>query len=514
MNRLSLATHVVQKLNVPSLLAQCGDFVQRNYELIYDKHNWKDVELVYTDVILANTQTVDLNSSAGRVASVRANGKVLDPINAVQGMQFDATIFERTGQPEVYEEIFNPSSGNNQIKVYPQPTTDCPLLVVAIRKISQLSANESVPQIRNIDNVILAYTEADLLERVKQYGMAAQKRTEADAKLADAIALDTESRSNFPREITSMTVDGGTLAELGDAVCARLKTYAPEARSMATEILRRNYLEIYDMMPWRECRMLRLVSATGGSIVTLPKEFDSVLDVRQEDALSQMFPADMNFFFNTDPTFFDTDNVGTPTHYVTLPNVATPVQPQGEFVSFVSDSPNDKSIIFVRGELNGVEQFETLLLNGTTPVTTTLTYDTLLVVGKEITTGKITIQGASTNTLLDVYLSDTRARSHVRFMLFRNAGQDLNLLVHGKRKVIPLRHLHDKPMIRGAGQALVYMTVAELAPLLGADTAPLAATYGPKAEAAVKKLVDRELKGSASKTRIVPLVTDFNGRVR
>jgi len=284
--------------------------------------------------------------------------------------------------------------------------------------------------------------------------------------------------------------------------------------AMATEILRRNYLEIYDMMPWRECRMLRLVSATGGSIVTLPKEFDSVLDVRQEDALSQMFPADMNFFFNIDPTFFDTDNVGTPTHYVTLPNVATPVQPQGEFVSFVSDSPNDKSIIFVRGELNGVEQFETLLLNGTTPVTTTLTYDTLLVVGKEITTGKITIQGASTNTLLDVYLSDTRARSHVRFMLFRNAGQDLNLLVHGKRKVIPLRHLHDKPMIRGAGQALVYMTVAELAPLLGADTAPLAATYGPKAEAAVKKLVDRELKGSASKTRIVPLVTDFNGRVR
>ena len=155
-----------------------------------------------------------------------------------------------------------------------------------------------------------------------------------------------------------------------------------------------------------------------------------------------------------------------------------------------------------------------MLLNGTTPVSTTLLYDTLLVVGKEITTGNITIQGASTNTLLDIYLPSTRARSHVRFMLFRNAGQDLNVLVHGKRRVTPLRHLHDKPMIRGAGQALVYMTVAELAPLLGADTAPLAASYGTKAETAIKTLAERELKGSASKTRIVPLVTDFNGRVR
>ena len=514
MNRLSIATHVVQKLNVPSLLSQCGDFAQRNYELIYDKHNFRDVEMTYTTTLLANTQAINLDPSAGRVAAVRANGKVLDPINAVQGMQYDPTIFERTGQPEVYEEVYDPVGMQMQIKVYPKPIIDTSLLVVAVRKISQMASDNDVPAIRNIDNVIIAYTEADMLERCKQYGMAKEKRAEADQKLADAIQLDTEERSNFPREVKQMSLSGGTLGELADAVCSRLKNYAPENRVLVVDVLRRNYVELYDMMPWREAKILRQVSISGGSVAIMPKEFESVLDVRQDDQLSSMLPCDMNFFFNTDPTLFDSDNTGTPSRYIMLAPSATANVPLGEAISFVSTSVNDTSFVFVKGEINGVEQYETVQLNGTTHVSTILAYDLLISVGMEVTTGDVSITGATTNTLLDTYPADTRAREYCRFMLMRNAGQSINVFVHGKRKVSPLVHEHDKPLLRGAGQALVYMTVAEVAPLiLKEQGAALSAQYGTKAESAVKKLVDKEQKQGPARTRIVPLITDFNGRL-
>jgi hypothetical protein len=194
------------------------------------------------------------------------------------------------------------------------------------------------------------------------------------------------------------------------------------------------------------------------------------------------------------------------------PTATAVLPPVAETISFVSDSSSDKSYVFIKGEVSSVVQSETVQLNGTTPVTTLNSYDTPLVIGKEITSGSITVTSAISNTLLSTMQPDVRSYDHIRFMLFRKVGEDITVIVHGKRKVIPLVHDQDKPAIRGCGQALVYMTLSEALPLIGGDAAS-AASYATRAEAAIKTLMDRELKQMSNKSRITPIITDFNGNL-
>jgi hypothetical protein len=372
-----------------------------------------------------------------------------------------------------------------------------------------------------------------MLERVKQYGMAAQKRQEADQKLADAVSIDSQERSNFQRQIKAITATGSTLLEIIDAVCTRIGKWSPDIRVTIREIARRNYIELYNMTIWREAQMLRLVSCTGGQVVTLPSEYDSVISVREDSQVFQMLNADTNYFFALDPTMLDVANSGTPTHFVMLAPVATALQPGTDFtgmtriggpmppqfeaeqIRFVSSDDSDSGEVFLRGESTATatgittSYEESVKLQGNTPVYSTYRYDTLLVVGKGMTGGWLNIVGNDSGRVLDTYKPDEKSKSYPRFQLVRNKGVDLNVLVHGKRKVEPLVHDHDKPMISGAANAIIFMTCAEIMSM-DSDTAPMAATFTAKAEKAVSEMMDRELNQSASKTRIVPIVDGYN----
>lgn len=86
-----------------------------------------------------------------------------------------------------------------RIWLHSTPNTSKTLLVLGKRRIRELMEDTDAPIIRNIDNAILAYVEADMLEYAQQYGKSAVKQQEGHAQLALMRDLDSVQQGKICR---------------------------------------------------------------------------------------------------------------------------------------------------------------------------------------------------------------------------------------------------------------------------------------------------------------------------
>lgn len=198
-----LATTVCNRVNQADAtsVSICKIFAQNRYAMIYDIRDWRD-SLKNVDTSLTDTSTglLTMPASIERVIAIRCDGLYfLFPVDSPQMIQLDSTIFERSSTPVAYEE-FTDDSSIRKIRFLPIPNRTYPLKIVGKRPITTLGDTDS-PILRNIDRAWAAFTQADMLERQRQYGKSQAKVQEASALLNEMISVETEQSGNMPRVI-------------------------------------------------------------------------------------------------------------------------------------------------------------------------------------------------------------------------------------------------------------------------------------------------------------------------
>ncbi len=201
------STYICSRLNQSDAITVglCKQFVQRRYQMIWDARNWRDA---LKNVAASLTDTVNglLAFPAGidRIVAIRGNGNhILVPIDSPQAMQLSPTVFEQMDDPMAYEE-FTDDSKARMIRFLPIPKITTPLLIVGKRLLVNLENDTDVPLLRGIDNAIISFATADMLERQRQYGKAQAKVQEASAMLQEMIDVETKQSGNMPRVIPAV----------------------------------------------------------------------------------------------------------------------------------------------------------------------------------------------------------------------------------------------------------------------------------------------------------------------
>jgi hypothetical protein len=491
--------------------ATCKGFIQNRYQWIYYRFDWRDGrrrEIIDTNsAVIVGGDSVPLPAGIDRIISIRYGSSprqryFLDPVDDTFFAETDPTIFERSGDPRYYQE-FTEDDGTKSIRFYPIPSVVEQMMIIGKRTLPPLVNDSDMPIIRGIDQVIIAYAESDMLEYHRQYGKAQQKFAEAEKLFADAVALE-QQQTNVPRRAKNLTVAGDSLAEMTDAVCARIGQWTPDVGIMVKEFIRRAYVQVYDAYLWPESLAIARVNSDGEQVI-LPWYLCSVVSVRADTKGAILGAVDLSTYFSITPTIFESIS-GWPVAYSILTPVAVErLPPLRERLGFQSTDANDNSSIMVRGEGGGDIFMESVMLNGTAPVYTNYTYETPLTIAKGITLGDISVFGAASSLNLDVLFANERQRKRMRLWIQPKSGSVHHCLVLGKRVIQPLVQDEDTPGIRNIANYLIHMAVSESYAKLGNTQGAI--DCKAKADASLQSLLDLEVRQNSIGTRVVPWVS-------
>jgi hypothetical protein len=495
----------------------CRSYINARYKMVWDAYFWRDSQMTAAVALDDGSERSNFVYPDGmdRIVTIKLeNDTFLDPVDETFLLETDPTILTRTGIPQFYSELrmtrINPPNVMFRcVKFYPilEDGASANFYIFGKRICPDLTSDGDTSALRNCDNVIIAYATGDMLERLRQYGKAQSKFQEAAALLQEAQNVEA-AQANKVRRTKNLTVAGNSLLEMTDAVCAICNAWTPDIRILVKQFLRRNYVQLYDLSLWPESTVCVKVPFSGEQVI-MPPFVDRVMSVRHPNGQTMLMPAEIQWVFGIDPTTFERTG-GTPINFMTLTPCGVGVLPPAhpEKLMFMSTRPDDVGKkIFIRGESNGTEVYEEVVFGdpSTSPVLSAYAYDVPIIVGKEITNGDVTVNGASTSALLQYLPSGERERRHQRIWLQPNPGDDVqNVLVLGKRKILPLWTDEDTPIITGAQTVLIAGAAADLFTRLGNPND--AATQSNKAGVASKSLMQLNTDQNAFSPMIMPYI--------
>lgn len=481
-------------------LAFCGDAVNRRYQMIYDADDWLDAMKWFLVTPVAGQQGYDVPAALERVTKIVQGANTIEPVNVQFLFDVYPGLLAGQGTPRYY--IERKDDAANKFFVYPAPDASANqfMLVYGKKVFAPLGASDT-PILRNIDNCLIAFVQGDMLQRQRQYAKSQALEQQASSLLEQMRAIEKQ-RANRPRMSSQITVGGDSLAEMTDAVAARIRDYTVESRILIQEFLRRNYLELYDAQLWPESVIVMQVDRDGSEII-LPEYVDRVLSVRSNPGLPALPASEVVYYFQANPQIFEQS--GSPVGFTPLASAGVAVlPPKNEELVFTSTDDGDVSQVYIMGETAGVEVSETITLNGTLPVISKYPYDTPITIAKSLTTGTVTVTGFVSQIFLVQLLPEERERKHIRVWLQPTPtdqdGQTCLLL--GKRRIKPLVTDEATPILRGLGTTLINMTTADMFDQLGNPDAATSARA--KAQQSIQTVVDRELKQTAYEPQIIP----------
>ena len=494
----------------------CATFVDKNYRTIYDAFPWRDSEVVSDpiDIVQGNHTTLDpipVPSTIERVVKVGLFSTLggtravtdLRPTDYAQLLETRPDVINVTGVPEFYEEIntsiVQTSLSNNShlVKLYPKGAANYQIVIVGKKPYNALRTSTDVPIVRNINNVLIAFTLADMLKRDRQYAKAAQQLQEAQTLLQEAIALE-QKQSNAPRAARPLSVTGGTLAELTDAVASRTSMWDLPATIRIQEAVRRRYQELYDRELWTESIVIFRQQAQE-DILILPSFIDNVEAVISDATAMALSVQELEYQFRTTPDIFDLQ--GTPVTYSILTPVAVEVLPEvAEQLQFTSDNSFDSFDLTLEGEADGIYRKEIVQVRPTTANTSAYSYDTPTIISKPLSLGTLSISGASSLIKYGEIPADTSSILHQRLLVQPTNTDTLNTtyLILGKRKLKQLVNATDAVSIRGCESALIAAACGDVV-----DPAA-AAPFKDEFEKQYATLVQRETNQTARRVTITP----------
>jgi hypothetical protein len=207
MTLTQLAAFITSKLSDTdsASVTACKSYINRRYQMIWDSALWTETLGISSDSVSANATSVTLSTAPSitfyQSASVPTtfidfpvavkftkstdtDGVELVGRDWVQFFQIDPNMWNdvstRRATPTNWIPLPKDGTGYFRLKLNPTPDYAGTLYTLGKLKWVELGDSDS-PCLRGIDNALLAYAEADMLERARQYGKAQSKFTEAGA---------------------------------------------------------------------------------------------------------------------------------------------------------------------------------------------------------------------------------------------------------------------------------------------------------------------------------------------
>lgn len=474
------------------------NFLKRRYRFIWDKFMWRDTIVSATASTTNGVDYIATPAAIERATTVTLNNVLLDPLDIPTVLQADPTALTATGTPRYFQEI--DAAGVKRIQLMPVPDATYSVIVAGKKPITNLSSDSSVPAIKNIDNALIEFATADLMQRLDKPDAAKACLDAANAELQALIELETEQAFKA-RRTRPVTVSGNTLEELSWAVAVRTTQYSPESAILIKDFLRRNYQQVYDSTLWTESTVVIEKASVLGSLI-LPEYIDRVISIRGNANLGQLSAVQPSLYYGINPWIFE--QTGDALSFSYLTPVAVSVLPvTAERLSIVSTSASDKSPVFVAGELStGSFITESLNFNGTTPVLTANSYAVPLTISKGITAGNMVVVGNTSGTTLVSVGTTERERKHIRLWFQPTPTANVTCKVLCKRKITPFAQDEDTPLLRDIGNVLINLACSDMFSKLGNDKA--AADSRSKAGEALSTLIDLEKNQGANSWQVVP----------
>jgi len=205
MTKTSISQFIADKLQKSDedSLILLKSFIDRRYEMIWDSGLWRETLGTTSYNVAVDTTEVTLNSTVRFPVSASWDENEISPTNYETVFQINPELLDASGTPVSYLVLPNDSSGNAVIRLLRKPDKAKTLMVLGKLKITELGDTDS-PKINGIDNALLAYVEADMLEHLRQYGKSQAKINEAGAQMALMRDLETVQSAKITRLIPSM----------------------------------------------------------------------------------------------------------------------------------------------------------------------------------------------------------------------------------------------------------------------------------------------------------------------
>lgn len=288
-----------------------------------------------------------------------------------------------------------------------------------------------------------------------------------------------------------------TLADMADHVVERIGSPDVESVKQAKRFLKYRYQMLYGTHLWQDSKVT-LDLETSSNEVILPNWVDKVLQVIVDNRRLSSF--DRQNIAEVDPRLLE--ETGELIGFSMLSTVGTHTHPVGVKVTLESTETTDNSNARLRGLYSGLEVEETVVLSGTTPVTSTNYFDEITSLSKAATTGAVKAKRVSDSAEeLVVLLPSENDRRHSRIQIHRNFTGTKTLTVMAKRKVIPLIHDYDTPTLDCSGALVAFATADMLDRMRQAGKAQAKVM---EAQALVASMVDRDRNQQAHVVRFIP----------
>jgi hypothetical protein len=188
------------------------------------------------------------------------------------------------------------------------------------------------------------------------------------------------------------------------------------------------------------------ISATTED-TTLPDDFNDCVSLIDKTNKMKLVQIDFQQWTNGDVSSIDT--ASTSYNYVLFDDVVKAQPTSASALAFSSSSSADTTQTFyVRGIVNGSEDYETGTLNGTTPVSTTKSFSRIYAIGFDLArTGIVTITANASATTVAVVSREAIQTRYKKLRLVPISNITLDLEMIYTQKAMPMNQVYDYPLL-------------------------------------------------------------------
>jgi hypothetical protein len=290
-----------------------------------------------------------------------------------------------------------------------------------------------------------------------------------------------------------------TLSEIASLVCTKCHRTDTASLQEAKTYIRSRYKMLWDSRPWRDSiGMLSLDSSSVSQVTTLPAIVDRVMAIRWGSE-TNLLPQDLGTIFQVDPAMFE--RVGSPATFSIIAPSGVASSPGGMPIKVTSSNPAASFSVSIKGLLSGVPKYETIVVAGTSVLTSANSYDEVFSLSKSSTDYPLTAQNSSGSTILSLATWET-AKSFQRIHFDMVPSEAMACMILFKRTFVPLINDSDSTELTGIDNALLASAIADM--LEGQRQYGKAQVKMQEASMMATQMADLERHQSASAAQLIP----------
>lgn len=305
-----------------------------------------------------------------------------------------------------------------------------------------------------------------------------------------------------------------TLGEMADLACEKVNKTDDDSLALCKKFIRRRYKLIYNSYLWKDSLELA-EGVTNGStafeqsnIVIMPRWMERVVAVREGDS-NNLTVEEQSVFFKKDAAMIG--RTGSCTGFHQIKPYWWPEFFEFDYLYFRSLNGDDGGReVHIQDPENGSRYSGELISTYEASFDLSVLEGGDLIFTKDVTDGPVLLWGDPAGTQVSISGEDTSIR-YERIRLIDDPGEDVELLVLGKRRAAELVEDFDVPAIQNIEDALIAHAQSDM---LERDRQYAKAEL-KRAEAAmqIRSAIDQERNQSANIVQIVPVSyhTIYNG---